>query len=205
MQRAAGRRHPRPAVADELTIRPPPPQLANQIRAVQIAAGLADGEEDFHRQCSPRAAAWNRRQVDDISGVGSMSNCASGEKLSSWAADCVFPAAFPDSSAVRRAQIQLGGQFADYLLGRLQIRVVGKSIPIPRKCRRRRLRRSRLPHAARRGRCETCRRCFRTVATGRNPSAASSSANCDPSASCSSSGSSSSRRVLVTTSSFGPL
>ncbi len=48
VEHAAGRRHPRPAVTDTLAIGPASPQLANEVRAVQVATRLADGEEDFH-------------------------------------------------------------------------------------------------------------------------------------------------------------
>ena len=57
------------------------------------------------------------------------------------------------------------------------------SIRVRRTCRRRRLRRARLRHRRPAWSMRNVCRCLRTVATGLKPSAASSSANCDPSAS----------------------
>src|SRR4051812_8331177 len=48
MQLTASRRHPRTTISHTFTIRPTPPQLANQIRAMQITTRLTNREKYLH-------------------------------------------------------------------------------------------------------------------------------------------------------------
>ena len=60
VQRAAGGRHFRPAVSDAFDARPRAAKLANQIRAVQVAARFAGREKDLHARlaCGRDVDAW---------------------------------------------------------------------------------------------------------------------------------------------------
>jgi hypothetical protein len=49
VENAAGSRHPRSAVANALAVGPPALELADEVCAMQVAAGFTDGEKDFHR------------------------------------------------------------------------------------------------------------------------------------------------------------
>jgi hypothetical protein len=48
MKLATGRRHPRPAIADALDAGTLPRQFSDQVRSVQVTAGLAYGKKEFH-------------------------------------------------------------------------------------------------------------------------------------------------------------
>ena len=135
-----------------------------------------------------------------------MAKCASGEKLSSRCLRAVATAAFPDSCGARtgrdRSSAAKRANNASCASSRFASSACSSSstnVPTPSTS-------SSAPStslvAARQA--ETIAAVLRTTATGVKPSAASSSANCEPSASLGSSGSSSSRRVLVVVSSFGP-